>query len=978
MRRKEQGTTEFDSASVAATDTAWEELIRKNGVEPFRPPLGARRQIIAAFDNGSESVLAGVFYRDNNRDGRFTPGEETSATLLGPPRIEGEPFTAELHWTCYWFEGLTAGRQYRLLYDVDGVERVEAAVSVRPGLNVFHVPIKPTKPLVYVVAHSHFDPEWVKPYEAYMADELPHMVERLEVLREDPSHGFSLDEESASRPLLERYPELRDELRQRIADGMVEPKGLVAAGDLTMPLGESLIRQVTVGERVISDLLGMPVSTDVFWNIDNYGLCFQLPQILAKSGRKYFLMGEYRWFPAEMFAGGGPTDKEWFQKGRWEEGNPHYKEDMPFSNPNVWEHSEFYMQALDGTKVLVHRSPYWAPHVSCVTEVGEVPPYMSAFNFYGGDFAPPDRELTGKLAEYNRTDGEHKCIVSTAPQFFRAVEGEPEIPTFTTESWMGGWTGGYESRIRPRQLSRRLECAILAMERFACMARAAGIATPDRERMESWYLLLINHHHDPQMTPMGPWLIDEVIERYDEIACGLHRLFPLGLPDRIKGDARPGVAFAVFNPFPWPVSRVVEGVGGTHVTDHNGTAMAAQPCGWDDLERKRVSFVARDLPALGWRTYYVDTPDTTAVPRTVVEVNGNMMENEHVRIEFTAGSIKSITNKQSGEALIESTEDAMVNELFVWLDEGCICEIRPLDFPTGAELAGRSSAVSSEFEFTARGPARAVAETRYELDWGVFTQRVVLDAGAVAVRFEVTVDWDPAETGGRRVRVAFPSGKRGLNVLRDVPFAVVDDEQGHTIRPVNAWMGVTDPGRTCGAALIHQGTCSIQTESDIMWMTLFRSVRVKDGGCHSGWDITGDQSLEAGTNEFVYWLYPFHGSWQDAGVARVALEVNTPVPSREVNPSWCNDLPCEKSHLSLEPAVLVLSAFKPAEDGRGYILRAFNPGPDAVEGTVTVGLDAAAAEEANFLERRTGDLTIMNHTIRLTFGPYEVKTIRLS
>jgi len=973
----------FAGNEVAAVQAAWVRLAagRPRGDADF--PIEARRGILAGLGwKGSGpvpavdgAVIAGFFFRDNNGDGAFTPGEELAATLLGAPYLRGSGLQPKTHWNCFWFEGVEPGRKYELVFEADGIERFSATVPTEAGLNIAHIRITPVKPLVYVVSHSHFDPEWIKTYEAYIADECDHVAERLELLREDPAHGFCMNEECVVRPFLERYPGSTDELRQRILDGMVEPKAVVTAGDLTMPLGESIVRQITYGEIVLRDKVGANVRTPVFWNVDCYGLCFQLPQILAKAGRPYFLLGEYRWFRPGAFKG-GPAGHEWFQEGRWEEGNPHYKADMPFSDERVWDHSEFFMQALDGTKVLVHRSPYWVPAGGRIPRVKGGPPHMSAFKFYGWDSAAPDRELTGTLAGNNRGDDECKSIIATAPQFFRAVERCGEIPTFTTEAWMGRWTGSYESRVKARQMSRRLEYAMLAVESFACMARAHGISPPDRERFESWYQLLINHHHDPQMTPMGPFLIDEVLDRYREVEARMYRLFPQGLPDRIRGDSRPGVPFAVFNPLPWPVSRVVKAAGGRSVADHTGAAAHAQAEGFDDLERESVLFLARDLPPMGWRTYYAGFGEAgKADVRAAVRVEGQTLENERIRVTLEEGLVRSVTDIHSGDTLVARSDSAFVNEIFVWEDKGCICEIKPQNFPAEAKLLGRSSEVSRNSAVTEAGPARAVAETSFELSWGVFSQRVILEAGAATVRFETRVDWRPGE-GGRRVRVAFPTRCKAPGVLRDTPFAVVDEKSGHTIKPVNGWLGVTS-GR-CGAALIHQGTCSIQAEAGTMWMTLFRSVRVSAGSCDSAWDIPGDNALEAGRNEYVYWLYPFGGDWKSAGVARVAAEVNTHVPAVEISRSGRNkSLPPENSLISVEPRIITFSAFKPADDRHGYILRLFNPGPEEVEGFIRIGMDVDRAEETDLLENKMDNLLMEDGGIELRFGPYEIKTVRL-
>ena len=982
----------FSAGAIEAVNTAWAEANSQSAIVPVFP-LEAIEAILEAIKPAAgkkgAAVIAGFYYRDNNGDGRYSPGKEFSAALLGAPNLGGTNLKAQTCWNCFWFEGVEPDREYTLVYDVDGIRKSSETVNVGSGINLIHIPIVPEKPLIYVVPHSHFDPEWDKTYEAYMADELPHMLERLEVLREDQNHGFALDEESALRPLLERYPVIVNEVRQRITEGTAEAKTLVASGDLTMVLGESIIRQITVGERIISELLGTPISSEVFWNIDCYGLCFQLPQILAKAGRKYFLMGEYRWWPREAWPGPGKKKPDWFLKGETEKPNPHFKEDMPFSEPKVWDHPEFFMQGLDGSKVLVHRSIYGSSPTTRVIPGTNRPSYLSYFNYYGGDFAPPDRKLTSEIKKLNSGAGDHKCIIATSPQFFKAIENAPDIPTFTTESWMGTWTGSYESRVKARQLSRKIECALLAMESFASMARIHGIEAPHRELMESWYLLLINHHHDPQMTPMMPGLIDEVIDRYREIERGLYRLFPGGLVDRIPGNERRGVAFAVFNPLPWPVTRAVEGAGGKKVVDHKGRPALSQPAGRDAFERRKALFLAENIPALGWRTYYLSGGKSAEVGKNKAAcAAGTTMENEHLKVEFVDGLIQSVALKRSGRVVLQehtagsgagtAPGGARINEIFVWKDEGCICIVRPLDFPNEAAVVARSSEVPRTFKFTETGPVRVVAETTFKLAGSKFIQRTILEAGARALRLETDVDWRPAKKEGRRIRTAFPFASRSAAVLRDTPFAVVDGEQGHTIRPVNSWLGLSSVDKTFGAALIHQGTCSIQAEDDVLWMTLFRSVRVTKDNCTSMWDKEGDNSLEQGRNSYTYWLHPFEGDWETAEVSRSAFELNMPVPSFEINRRFANKLPAETCEILLEPGLLVMSAIKPADnDARSLVVRAFNPGSKLIPGCLSTGFEVDKAVAIDILENESLNLAIENGMIPLMFEPYEIKTIKI-
>jgi len=63
--------------------------------------------------------------------------------------------------------------------------------------------------------------------------------------------------------------------------------------DLNMPSGESLVRQLLIGQRTLKNLYG--VTTRIGWNPDSFGYNWQLPQIYKKSGVDYFVTQKMAW-----------------------------------------------------------------------------------------------------------------------------------------------------------------------------------------------------------------------------------------------------------------------------------------------------------------------------------------------------------------------------------------------------------------------------------------------------------------------------------------------------------------------------------------------------------------------------------------------------------------------------------------------------------------------------------------------------------
>lgn len=983
----------FEPQAVRAVNEQWQTLLDRASIPADQADFALlqRRDILGLLADSDAAVIAGYFYRDNNGNGHYDFGEAISATLLGLPVLSGpDTPVAEAYAYSFHFGPLQPGETYTLTYDVDGIEPVTMDIVAQAGLNVVHLPIAPIKPLIYVVPHSHFDPEWRNTYDSYVMHELIHLKDRIDTLRFQREHVFVMDEECVLRPLVDRHPEIVDELRERVKEGAIELKGVITAGELLMPLGESMIRQMTDGELLASRLLGMTVRPKVLWNVDNYGYTFQMPQILLKAGRPYFAVGEYIQI--------GPRD----HKDREKQMN-----EVRHSNPEAWNHPDFWLEGLDGSKILVHRSNYGFQSPGSHLPIEDIPSHRSAFNFRGGDFTHPELELPDLLKTANdpvacktledaRTAwnwpvlkspaGSCKHIIATSEQFFHAIENAPDLPTLRSESWLKAWDGCYETRVRNRQITRRVECQLFAAEAISSAATVAGLPSALEDLREAWYGLLISQHHDPQLCAMEPDQIHEVTQRSLDSGAWAQRVMDRSMTflcDRMATDAQPGVPVVVFNPLAWSRSETVT-IDATDLGEDvaivtaAGETVASQvtetPTG-----KRQLTFVAADIPGTGWRTFYVQ--DGTS-PASELAVSETRLENAHVRVELADGLIQRIIEKSTDTCLFAATDKAAVNEVFVWDDEGCPSQIRPFEFMDNAALLERSAAVERTVSVLETGPARGVVEVGFAMSWGTFRQRIVLEAEASWVDFETDVNWYPESEGGRRLRTAYPWAVGEARVFRDIPFGVIECEQKSEIFPTNSWLGVTDADQTVGAALVHRGACSQQVLNNVMWQTLFRSVRIPgelgdETPDECGWDNPGHTALEEGLSQFRHRLHVHAGNWADAAVPRSALATTMPLAAQPMN-RHPGELAGEHSDLALEGDRLVHCTWKQADYTEGSVVRIFNPADKPVEGALRVGFDVKAAEETNFREEHTGELSVVDGRIALTFSPYEIKTVRLS
>lgn len=958
-----------------------------------RFPFEARSRLIEALriDDGRTpekaaaaiyAVVTGFFYRDHNDDGEYSVGEEFPGAILGTPLLNGA--SASTYFNCFWSAPLSPGTSVTLSFQAAGVASFERSMVVQPGLNFIHIPIVPTRPLIYVVPHSHFDTEWRFTYEDYLAEEVPNLRSRLDLMRREPSHCFSFDEECVTIPFMERSDaDYRERLRKGIRDGMVEPKGLVTQQELTMPYGESLVRCITMGERLLSELMGESVRPQVYWCVDHYGMGVQMAQMLRKSGREYLLIGEYS------------------------------DEHIPYSEPGLGSHQAFWLRAPDGSSILTYRGFYGGEVEP--TAIPPAKPHQCGLQFLGEDNCAPRPKLVSEVQQVNQTQDEFTYAISTTLPFYRALEHDSKLPTFETESFVTRWCGIYESRLGSKINNRKLENRILVLEALTACTALAGKPIPAKIEA-AWYQLILNQHHDPLMSIMARVGLyqSEIPARFERCRQFLEEIekeLVEWLIAQIDTTDREGEPLVIFNPLPVERSAVLEIGNGTgkrgksdvYLVDEMGEPVRCQPIESSD-EGERAVFMAAELPPLGWRTYYV----TARSPREGVDsyftgdhgereadaVYGHVvatticLENEHMRVELADGRIERVIEKHTNTEVLCNSADRGVCEIVSWKDEGCISIIRPMDnngvvdflHNEEAVLVARSNEVRRLVSVIEKGPLRGKLKIEFELDWGRFQQFLELEIGSRLLRLTTRIDWDPTDKiatfDGRRVRMAMAIGFGNARIVCDTPFGVVPWKQAEQIRPVNSWLAAESSD--CGVALFHKGTHSVQVVEDVFYATLIRSVLEPEFGEDDDrackWDAANDEAAEAGVHILEHGLFVYPGDWKSAAVPKASRCFNADiavVPA--IRGGGC--LPATASYLQIEPQALVTSAIKPSEYREGYtVLRLFNPTDNPVDGCLTIGFDHGVVDVVDFREEMVDTLNGGN-PYWFDVQPHEIVTL---
>jgi alpha-mannosidase len=105
-------------------------------------------------------------------------------------------------------------------------------------------------------------------------------------------------------------------------------------------------------------------------------------------------------------------------------------------------------------------------------------------------------------------------------------------------------------------------------------------------------------------------------------------------------------------------------------------------------------------------------------------------------------------------------------------------------------------------------------------------------------------------------------------------------------------------------------------------------------------------------------------------VPREALSLNSPLVFANGGPE-----PAEYGFIEAEGVELALGALKPAEDGRGKILRLYEPHGARGECTLRFARCPESVRRTNLLEEPEGTVEVSDGAVRLAVRPFEVVTL---
>ncbi|MGB9694036.1 MAG: hypothetical protein ACPLYF_04260, partial [Fervidobacterium sp.] len=140
---------------------------------------------------------------------------------------------------------------------------------------------------VHLVAHAHIDMNWLWPWEDTVETIKSTFSTMVNLMDKYPDFRFSQSQAVTYKVVEEEFPELFEKISEYVKNGNWEiTASMWVESDLNMVGTEALVRQFLLAKNYIKEKFG--VEPKICWEPDTFGHIWTLPQVLQKTGVRYY------------------------------------------------------------------------------------------------------------------------------------------------------------------------------------------------------------------------------------------------------------------------------------------------------------------------------------------------------------------------------------------------------------------------------------------------------------------------------------------------------------------------------------------------------------------------------------------------------------------------------------------------------------------------------------------------------------------
>lgn len=808
---------------------------------------------------------------------------------------------------------------------------------------------------VYSVGHTHIDIAWKWRVRQTKEKAIRSFSTVLYLMDRYPEYKFMSSQPILYQFVKEEAPELYEKIKERVKEGRWETEGAMwLEADCNLSSGESLIRHIMYGKKFFKDEFGKKDNV-ILWLPDVFGYSAALPQILKKSGIKYFMTtkigwNEYNKIPNDTFLWKGIDGSEiltYFITTRDYMTNPELNKNPDISttynglqNPSQIMGTWQRFQNKDLTKDVL----------TCY-----------GYGDGGGGTTPKMLEQSKRLVK--GIPGCPTVKQTFAREFFEKLEANlagKQIPKWCGDLYLEFHRGTYTSMGRNKKNNRKMEFALMTTEFFQTLAfiKDTSFAYAKEELEQAWKLLLLNQFHD--ILPGSS--IKEVYEdsdidyqKIDDITTKLsHQALQVIGMNLDYQDSKENIIF-VWNPLSMVRNETICLPKGIKNVAHHGKKLVTQYS-----EEGYLCHVA-NIPANGY-TVLTCLKETENEIALLDESDIKEFETKYYKVCFNeVGELSSLFDKTAEREILR--DGVCSNQLLVYEDRPYEFDAWNIDsfykekcYPVNEVLSW--SVQQGELQ------TKVLCKKRF-LD-STIQQEIIFYTNSKRIDFHTNVDWKQEQL---LLKAKFALDIETTKATCDIQFGnIVRNTHKNTSWEkaqfevcAHKWVDLSEA--SYGVALINDCKYGYSFEESDISITLIKS------------GIFPYADADKQMHEFTYSLYPHEGDFRGGRVVQTAYEQN--VPCKVIlQPAYIDAK--EFSLFGELPDHVILESIKKAQDSDDIILRFYEA--YGKRGKVNLDVNQLSAKGAwlcSMLEEKETNLLIHENQINFEIRPYEIITMSI-
>lgn len=800
---------------------------------------------------------------------------------------------------------------------------------------------------VHCIGHTHIDIAW-----RWTVEQTRQKVQRsfslvASLMERYPEYHFF-----SSQPILYQFvkednPKLYETIKSLIRDGRWEAEGgMWIEADCNLPSGESLVRQIIYGKKFLKEEFG--IDSQILWLPDSFGYSAVLPQLMKKSGLKYFVTSKLSWnehnrIPHDIFEWEGMDGSRVYA----------YMITTPDDNglPNSPDFST-YNATLQPKNVV----GVWNRMVD--KEVSR--DVMLTYGFGDGGGGPTEEMLESGQNMLRGLPGIPNVRMGRAKDYFHTLENNLRstavVPRYKGELYLEFHRGTYTSVAKIKRNNRRSEIHLNSTELVAVLAYIKGNNLyPKAELEKLWKLLLLNQFHDILPGSAIKEVYNQSDIEYEAIRNGCEQLIAHCL-NAIGQKKNASDTLTIVNTLWKETDHVifVDGISNRSIWNGKMQFPSQQLCDG------RTAVYLPKLSPLTIQTFKLC--DTSEVPEQgVLFADTHCIENKFFILQLNEfGELASIYDKRAGREVLRAGECG--NVLMAFEDRPSTCDAWNID----SSYREKSWHVHDVVNIEVCELGVVCAAVKVERCWldSRITQVIRIFRDIPRIDFETEIDWHQSQI---LLKAEFPvdihaddatCGMQFGNVRRPVHTNTSWEEARFEVY-AHRFIDLSENGY--GVSLFTGDKYGVDINRASLNLTLLKS------------PIEPWINADEGLHKFTYSLFPHIGDWTDAGVYLAAS-----APDRLVSVvSNGLDEQLKLSFASLDADNIAIESIKQSEDGQAIIIRLFEYYNRRNKAILSMHVSMKAAHECDLLENPLSELPINNQSLELYFTPYEIKTVRI-